>query len=141
MAAGTSEDPRPAALRYPCFWTRGLIPNDWLSKGEEPQQQTKSFGEFSKSQWNVQGQTVYVDESAGIHSSNPHLRRCGYGLVILDDKSDVTSAYSSTLGGDEQTQFIFSDMATGRTRLLTDGVSRHWGRAVRQREGVRIAFA
>ena len=75
-----------AAKKWECFWQRGLIPKAWL-KAEDQEDTTAmtwANGEFSKSVWNVQDQVVYVDESAGQHSSIPQLRQCGWGLFMMD---------------------------------------------------------
>ena len=56
--------------------------------------------------WDVHNQVVHVDESAGVHSSIPLLRRCGYGLVMLDDDRQVKGAFSSSLAGEQQTHVV-----------------------------------
>jgi hypothetical protein len=95
-----------AAQRWPCFWQRGLIPKAWLASNDEAKDLTWADGEFSKEVWNVHNQIVYVDESAGPFSSVPPLRRCGWGLVMLDSDRNLTGAMSSTLAGSKQTQVV-----------------------------------
>jgi hypothetical protein len=105
LATGSGPDGTSAAsMRWPCFWQRGLIPRPWLEKGDEAKDLKWADGEFTKDKWDVHNKIVYVDESAGPFSSVPRLRRCGWGLVMLDADRKPTGAMSSTLLGETQTQ-------------------------------------
>ena len=102
--ATAPDDPRPAHQRVPCLWLRGIIPSPWLETKVPENIKTASMGIFEQDDWNLHQKTVYLDESAGRYSSNPSLRRCGWGLYVMDDERCPSGAYSATLPGAQQSQ-------------------------------------
>ena len=117
-----SGDGTTAAQNHPCFWQRGLIPMDWIKEEEvKPVKQWRS-GEFGKDHWELHNRVVYVDESAGKHTSIPNLRRCGWGIYMMDGDSQAIGAMSSTLCGDvEQTQIAACLDAIHHTVKFSEG--------------------
>jgi ribonuclease HI len=104
FAKAIGDDGLSNASRCPAFWLRGLIPTSWMLPVPAPPQRIWTYGVFGNDQWNVHQRVVYVDESAGEFSSNPLLRRCGWGLVMLDSNLKLEGAVGGTLEGERQTQ-------------------------------------
>ena len=105
------------AERWPCFWLRGLLPNEWLHvTAPEEGLSIKAFGEFtdidikegididalpySRYKW-------YSDGSGGKHGSHPLLRRVGWALVAMEQTGPQTwrlvGGWMGNVPGDKQT--------------------------------------
>ena len=103
--------------RVPCFWLRSLIPTQWVTFEEPKDQRVWLSGLCGQEVWPLNGRHVYIDESAGECSSNPWLRRAGWGLVVLGDDREVLGAASATHPGPDQSQT--SAVLAGVLYLLT----------------------
>jgi hypothetical protein len=71
---------------------------------------------------NVEGMTLGGDGSGGEHSSDPRLRRCGFGLVAIEGSQGIVPAhmwYGSTPG--EQNTYIAEATALLHALRFTDG--------------------
>ena len=102
--AMTADDPRPACERVQCLWLRGIVPAPWLETKVPETTKTASMGILEEQDWNLHRRTIYLDESAGRYSANPCLRRCGWGVFVMDDDRQPIGAFSSTLAGSQQSQ-------------------------------------
>ena len=112
----------PMAMKqWPCFWLRGLVPKDWLTIDPIPVARTWCNGKLGGERTNVHGRTLYIDESAGKNSAVPHLRRAGWGIVMLDDDGEAVGAAAGTQGGEVQTQIAACLSAIKYVAENTDG--------------------
>ena len=98
------------AADCPAFWLRGLIPKSWLPSNPFPQQcHVMAVGIFINIQLgqvsplDVGGMSLFLDESGGAYSSCPFLRRCGWGIDVINDNYEFVGGVYSGLPGDQQT--------------------------------------
>ena len=92
---------------YPCLWLRGIVPLCMFDIEEPPDVvPVWLLGEAKHLQWpwNVEGSTIFLDESAGSHSGSPILRRAGWGLAVINDDLSLRAGVYAPLGGKQQTQ-------------------------------------
>ena len=98
---------RAGATGWPCLWLRGLLPLGLLKP--EPHPEEAHIWSLCREAHRgglvpLHGRTVYLDESAGEYSSNPYLRRAGWGLAVLDHNLKLEFAWYGTVAGKWQTQ-------------------------------------
>ena len=93
----------------PVFWLRGLIPAQWAVV-EPPvhTEQVHLVGKHDHLQreglYQLHGQVLYVDESGGPRSSDPHLRRTGWGIALLGKGCEFVAGWFAAVPGQPQTQ-------------------------------------
>jgi len=73
------------------FWSRGLVPLEWLGLPPAPRDfEIKLVGAakpfIAGIKLDVSDMILYLDESGGPHASDPRVRRAGWGLVALRRK-------------------------------------------------------
>ena len=90
----------------PAIWCRGLVPLDLLEIPPPPMEtDVMNFGNFSSMQdgelANAAHYRFFLDESGGVDSSDPRIRRCGWGIAALDRSEEPTTlaARCAFLGG------------------------------------------
>lgn len=103
------------AANYPCFWLRGLVPAGMLQPPDMPGLQSWCIGSPPADQGEL---GIYLDGSGGPHGSEPLLRRCGWGyvLIIVNNEGQPQVAYArfGTLPGDQGLQTVpRSEMRAG----------------------------
>ena len=95
------------ARATPCLWTRGIIPEE-LVKVEPPPTHTETIMVGDPLEWQFDGmRIIFLDGSGGKHSSDSRLRRCGWGVAVMnfDDPTNpqLTVGACGGLAGSPQT--------------------------------------
>ncbi len=76
----------------PIFWLRGLVPAAWTRiSNPTTTYAEKSFGEFY-----MNGGDIFSDGSGGEHTTDPRLRRAGFGYVGVETRD---GGFVATAGG------------------------------------------
>ena len=92
------------AAEQPCFWLRGLLPESLLRLDDispPVEQCTVTLHGPDIPLWN--SGTYYGDGSGGQYTSHPSIRRCGVGLVAVNNLGDLSYGLSANLPGPIQT--------------------------------------
>ena len=104
----------PSDTQQECFWNRAIVPKPWLMLEKPPSStQVFAFGAASDGQGDLfctEDYVVYLDESGGDFSSDPRIRRAGWGLAFLpkrlgnsipelNDACQLTAGFSGTVAG------------------------------------------
>ena len=100
------ERARHGSVEAPCFWLRGLPPLHWVyDYCMLPTQRELQFTQCRPTnplQLPV-GAFVATDGSGGAHSSDPRLRRCGWGFAVYGPTGDLLGTGSGPLHSWRQT--------------------------------------
>ena len=72
---------------YACFWLRDLVPKAWTEANLWPEY---TPGIVECMTW--EPDICFSDASGGTHSSDPRLRRTGWGIVRLDHDGELVEA-------------------------------------------------
>ena len=132
--------------QFPCFWLRGLIPNEWIKLPPPVEQdeitvvgsQACNAGNMGLITW--QGcRKFFTDGSGGEQSSNATLRRCAWSFCCIaadlnGDQMEIDFGFYGPLPGPFQSvpraEFYallkFLLLTDGETILYTDNKSSVW---------------
>ena len=67
-----------------CWWTRGIVPRSRYPDVPQVPEELETFWMGDPDEWQ-HATKVYLDGSGGERTSDPRLRRCGWGAVIISD--------------------------------------------------------
>ena len=90
-----------------CFWLRGILPCSWLTHEpcpEERQVYAVADAAGASLPINLNGRTVFLDESGGGFSSIAWLRRAGWGIAVVRPDHALEYGFFAGVGGNTQTQ-------------------------------------
>ncbi len=118
--------PRAAAEweQWPCFWLRGLPPRQWTAfHCTLPAQGDAQYSGASPAEpMDLPiGAVLATDGSGGTFSSEPRLRRCGWGFAILDPSGNLLASGSGPLTSWRQTVPLAELEAATQLALSTKG--------------------